>query len=58
MSTGEEELRPAGDGTKLPDDQLVVIERMMIENIVFLKLSGVPNEVVVHGILSHHNIRI
>lgn len=53
MGAGKEKLCAAGNGAKFSNHQLVVIDRIVVEDIVFLKLPRVPDKVVVHGIFPH-----
>ncbi len=49
----EQKLRPAGDGAELADDQPLVVDGIVVEHVVFLKVPGVVDEVVVHGVIPH-----
>ena len=54
----KEELCTAGDGAKLADHQFIVVNRVVIKHVVVLKQRWVISEIIVHGILAYHNIRI
>ena len=56
IGAGKQELRPAGNGAEFPDLQPVAVDGVMIEHIVFLKISGVVHEVVVHRVIPYLNI--
>ena len=49
VGAGEQKLCPAGDGTKFSDDKFVMVDRIVVQYIVFLKLPWVIDEVVIHG---------
>ena len=49
VGAGEQKLGPAGDGTKFSDDKFVMVDRIVVQYIVFLKLPWVIDEVVIHG---------
>ena len=46
VGAGEQKLCPAGDGTKFSDDKFVMVDRIMVQYIVLLKLPRVIDEVV------------
>ena len=47
VGAGEQKLCPAGDGTKFSDDKFVMVDRIMVQYIVLLKLPRVIDEVVI-----------
>ena len=49
----EEELCPTGDGAELADYQPVVVDGIVIQHIVLLKVNGVMDKVIIHGVVSH-----
>lgn len=49
VGAGEQKLCPAGDGTKFSDDKFVMVDRIVVQYIVLLKLLRVIDEVVIHG---------
>lgn len=58
VGTVKKKLYPTGNGTELSDNQAVLIDRIMIENIILLKLSRVIYKIIVYGIITNYNIRI
>ena len=55
IGAGEQKLCPAGDGAKFPDHKLVVVDGIVVQYIVLLKISGIIYKIVIHGIISHDN---
>ena len=51
----EQEFGAAGDGTELPDDQPVVVDRVMVQHIVLLKFRWVIDKVIVHRVVANLN---
>ena len=49
VGAGEQKLCPAGDGTKFSNDKFVMVDRIVVQYIAFLKLPWVIDEVVIHG---------
>ena len=45
----EQKLCAAGDGTEFADHKFVMIDRIVIQHIVFFKLPRIVDKVVVHG---------
>ena len=49
IGTSKQKLCSAGDGTKFSDDKFVMVDRIVIQYIVLLKLLRIIDEVVIHG---------
>ena len=49
IGTSKQKLCSAGDGTKFSDDKFVMVDRIVIQYIVLLKLPRIIDEVVIHG---------
>ena len=58
VGAGEQKLCPAGDGAKFSDDKFVMVERIVVQYIVLLKLLRVIDEVVIHGKVPDKDVRI
>ena len=58
VGAGEQKLCPAGDGTKFSNDKFVMVDRIVVQYIVLLKLPRVINEVVIHGKLPDKDVGI
>ena len=58
VGAGEQKLCPAGDGTKFPDDKFVMVDRIVVQYIVLLKLLRVIDKVVIHGKVPDKDIGI
>ena len=58
VGTVKKKLCPTGNGTEFSDNQAVLIDRIMIENIILLKLGRVIYKIIVYGIITNYNIRI
>ena len=58
IGTGKQKLCSAGDGTKFSDDKFVMVDRIVIQYIVLLKLPRVIDEVVIHGKVPDKNVGI
>ena len=58
VGAGEQKLCPAGDGTKFSNDKFVMVDRIVVQYIVFLKLPWVIDEVVIHGKVPDKNVGI
>ena len=58
VGAGEQKLCPAGDGTKFPNDKSVMVDRIVVQYIVFLKLPWVIDEVVIHGEIPDKDVGI
>ena len=49
VGAGEQKLCPSGDRTKFPNDKFVMVDRIVVQYIVLLKLPWIIDEVVIHG---------
>ena len=49
---------PQAIGTKFSDDKFVMVDRIMVQYIVLLKLPRVIDEVVIHGKLPDKDVGI
>ena len=58
VGAGEQKLCPAGDGSKFSDDKFVMVDRIVVQYIVFLKLPWVIDEVVIHGEIPDKDVGI
>ena len=58
VGAGEQKLCAAGDGAKFSDHKFIVVERIVVQHIVFLKLSRVVDKIVVDGKISDADVRI
>ena len=58
VRAGEEELRPAGDGAVLANDQPLLVDRVVIEHVVCLKLRGVAHKIVVERKVANKDARV
>ena len=58
VGAGEQKLCPAGDRTKFSNDKFVMVDRIVVQYIVLLKLPRVINEVVIHGKLPDKDVGI
>lgn len=54
----KKEAGTTGDGAELSDNQPVMIDWIMVQYIVLLKISGIICKIVIHGIISHDNTGI
>jgi len=53
----EQELGTRRDGTEFPDNQSVMVDGIMIQYVVFLKIEGIV-EIMIIGIIPDYNVRI
>ena len=51
----EQELGSAGDGAELADDQPLVVDRVVVEDVVALKIPGIVDKIVIDGVVPHRN---
>ena len=58
VGAGKEKLCSAGDGAEFPDGQFVPVDGVVVEYVVGLKVRGVVDKVVVHGVFAHGDIGI
>ncbi len=58
VGAGEQKLCPAGDGAKFSDDKFVMVDRIVVQYIVLLKLPRVIDEVVIHGKVPHKDVGV
>ena len=58
VGAGEQKLCAAGDGAKFSDHKFIVVDRIVVQHIVFLKLSRVVDKIVVDGKVSDADVRI
>ena len=49
----EQELGPAGDGAEFADDKPLMVDGVVVEHIIALKIPGVVDKVVVYGVVPH-----
>ena len=53
IGTVEQEFCPAGNGAEGADDQPVMIDRILIEHVVFLKIPRIMHKIVIHCVSPH-----
>lgn len=58
VGTVKKKLCPTGNRTEFTDYQAVLVDRIMIEDIILLKLSRVIYKVIVYGVITNYDIRI
>ena len=58
VRTVKQEFRSACNGAEFPDYKSVMIDGIVIQNIIFLKLSRIIYKIVVYRIISNFDIRI
>ena len=58
VGTVKKKLCPTGNRTEFADYQAVLVDRIMIEDIILLKLSRIIYEVIVYSIITNYDIRI
>lgn len=58
VGTVKKKLCPTGNRTEFADYQAVLVDRIMIEDIILLKLSRVIYKVIVNGVITNYDIRI
>ena len=49
IGTSKQKLCSAGDGTKFSNDKFVMVDGIVVQHIVLLKLAWVMDEVVIHS---------
>ena len=55
---GEQKFCDSVDGAKFSDHKFIVVDRIVVQYIVFLKLSRVVDKIVVDGKISDADVRI
>ena len=58
VGTGEQKLCAAGDGTKFADYKPIMVDWIVVQHIVPLKLPWVVDKVVVHGEVPDNDVGI
>ena len=58
VGAGEQKLCAAGDGAKFADYKPIMVDRIVVQHIVLLKLPWVFDKVVVHGEVPDNDVRI
>ena len=58
VGAGEEKLCSAGDGAEFPDGQFVPVDGVVVEHVAGLKVRGVVDKIIVHGVFAHGDIGI
>lgn len=58
VGTVKKKLCSTGNRTEFADYQAVLVDRVMIEDIILLKLSRVIYEVIVNSAITNYDIRI
>lgn len=54
----EQETSATGDRAKLTDNQPVMVNRIMVKNIILLKINRIIYKVVIHGVVAHNDAGI
>ena len=54
----KQKFRAARDGTECSYDQLVPVDRIVIQHIIALKLPGVMDKIVIYRVLTYGNIGV
>ena len=58
VGTVKKKLCPTGNRTEFADYQAVLVNRIMIEDIILLKLSRIIYKVIVNSVITNYDIRI
>jgi hypothetical protein len=56
IGAGKQKMSAAGNGTKLPNHQPVMVDGIVIQHVIFLKIYRVIYKIVVNGVIANLNI--
>ena len=58
VCTVEQEFCSAGNRAKLTDYQFVLVDRVLIQNIIFLKILRVPDKIIIYCVIADYDTGI